>query len=114
MRSVFGEPAYVRGDVFELKSDKLAKGHEQSGARYAVIMQSNSLPLSTVLVAPTSTKRGASSFRPEIILNGRTTRVLAEQLSSIDPQVRLGRKITHLSFDDMRRISTACATVLDL
>src|SRR6188472_1347160 len=79
----------VRGDVFRLRSPRGAKGHEQSGPRFAVVVQSDSLALSTWLVAPTSTSALAASFRPEIEVLGRRTRVLAEQTAAIDPQ-RLG------------------------
>jgi len=111
---VFGEYAYSRGDVFTLKSDRTAKGHEQRGHRFAVILQADSLLLSSVVVAPTSTKTLAASFRPQITIEGRETCVLVEQMSAIDPEVRLGRKVTHLSFADMHRIGRACAVLLDL
>ena len=38
----------------------------QAGARYAVVVQSDDLPLSTWIIAPTSTGRRQASFRPEI------------------------------------------------
>lgn len=53
-------------------------------------MKSDDLPLSTWLVAPTSTGRREASFRPEIDIDGTTTRVMVEQLTVIDPKVRLG------------------------
>lgn len=37
----------VRGDVYRLRAPKDARGHEQSGSRYAVVVQSDDLPLST-------------------------------------------------------------------
>jgi mRNA interferase MazF len=79
----------VRGDVFRLRPDRKASGHEQRGARYAVVVQSDALPLSTLIVAPTSTSARASMFRPEIEMNGTKTRVLVEQIRAIDPG-RLG------------------------
>jgi len=111
---VFGELGYQRGDVFELKTDRNTKGNEQSGRRYAVILQSNDLPLSTVVIAPTSTNRSAASFRPEIEIHGLATKVLVEQMRAIDPQSRLGRKVAHLAYADQQRIKQACAVVLDI
>ena len=65
-----------RGDVFRLRLGR-RQGHEQSGARYGVIVQSDALMrLSTVLIAPTSTAARAASFRPEIEIDGNVTRVL--------------------------------------
>jgi mRNA interferase MazF len=44
----------VRGDIHEI-ADRDAVGHEQTGQRFCVILQSSHLlPSSTVLVAPTS------------------------------------------------------------
>lgn len=85
----------------------------QSGSRYAVVVQSDQLPLSTWLVAPTSTSARAASFRPEVEIGGMNTRVLAEQAAAVDPG-RLGMSIGFLSFDEMRRVDAALRIVLDL
>jgi mRNA interferase MazF len=68
----------VRGEVYRLRPPRRARGHEQTGPRYAVVIQSDQLPLSTLLVAPTSTSARLATFRPEVQIAGRTTRVLAE------------------------------------
>lgn len=103
----------VRGDVHRLRAPREARGHEQRGARYAVILQSDDLPLSTLLVAPTSTSARAASFRPEITVEGRTTRVLAEQTAAVDPN-RLGDLVMHLRFDELRQVGAALRLVMDL
>ncbi|TDE09129.1 hypothetical protein E1269_15565 [Jiangella asiatica] len=48
-----------------------SRGHER-GKRYAVVVQSDLLPLSTWLVAPTSTSARPTSFRPEVEISGKT------------------------------------------
>src|SRR5215471_445432 len=73
----------VRGEVFRLRAPRRGRGHEQAGSRYAVLIQSDHLPLSTWLVAPTSTSAGAASFRPEVEIDGRAARVLAEQTAAV-------------------------------
>jgi len=103
----------VRGDVHELKTLRDARGHEQRGNRYAVVVQSDLLPLSTLLVAPTSTSARPTSFRPEIEIDGKTTYVLAEQTAAVQPE-RLGRVVGHLSHREMTAVDTALRTVLDL
>ncbi len=55
----------MRGDLYRLKAARDAIGHEQAGQRYAVVLQSDDLPLSTWVVAPTSTGRRAASFRAQ-------------------------------------------------
>ena len=103
----------MRGEVFRLKAPRGGRGSEQAGGRYAVVLQSDALPLSTLLVAPTSTSARAASFRPEIVVRGRTTRVLAEQASAVDP-TRLGASVGFLSLEDMRRVDAALRVVLSL
>jgi mRNA interferase MazF len=76
-------------------------------------VQSDSLPLSTLLVAPTSTSARAASFRPEILLDGITTRVMVEQTAAVDP-TRLGEHVGHVGFDELRKIDAALRIVLEL
>ncbi|MGL5910415.1 MAG: type II toxin-antitoxin system PemK/MazF family toxin [Phycicoccus sp.] len=60
----------VRGDVHEVKAPRGVRGREQHGRRCAVVVQADLLPLSTWLVAPTSTGARPASFRPEIEIAG--------------------------------------------
>ena len=103
----------MRGEVFDLRAPRGARGHEQSGSRYAVVVQSGLLPLSTWLVAPTSTSARGATFRPEVVVGGRTTLVLVEQTAAVDPQ-RLGTAIGHLTFAELREVDAALRLVLAL
>jgi mRNA interferase MazF len=103
----------VRGEVYRLRAPRNARGHEQSGPRYAVVVQSDQLPLSTLLVAPTSTSSRPASFRPEIEIAGVTTRILAEQTAAVDAG-RLGDSVGHLTHDELRRVAAALRLVLEL
>lgn len=103
----------MRGEVFRLHAVRGSRGHEQSGSRYAVVVQSDQLPLSTWLVAPTSTSARAASFRPEVEIDGASTRVLAEQAAAVDPG-RLGKGVGFLNFDEMRCVDAALRIVLTL
>ncbi|AEF34672.1 MAG: type II toxin-antitoxin system PemK/MazF family toxin [Mycolicibacter algericus] len=104
----------MRGDLYRLKAPKDARGHEQAGGRYAVVVQSDDLPLSTWIIAPTSTGRRAASFRPEIDIAGTKTRVMVEQLTVIDPQRRLGEFVGRLTGSELAAIDTALVAVLGL
>jgi mRNA interferase MazF len=104
----------VRGEVFRLPASSRARRHEQRGARFAVVVQSEELlELSTVLVAPTSTSARAATFRPTIELLGQETRVLVEQTAAVDPQ-RLGTSAGRLGAQDLRAIDDALRVVLGL
>jgi mRNA interferase MazF len=104
----------VRGEVFRVPGPRGARGDEQRGARYAVVVQADELlGLSTTLVAPTSASARPASFRPAISVGGRETRVLVEQTTVVDPQ-RLGRSAGRLEAGELRAVDQALALVLGL
>ena len=104
----------VRGEIFRLPAPRGARGHEQRGAHFAVIVQADEfLELRTVLVSPTSTSARPASFRPTIELNGAQTRVLVEQTTVVDPQ-RLGRSAGRLDANELRTVDEALMLVLGL
>lgn len=98
--------------MFRLRAPRDQRGHEQAGARYGVVIQADELlNLSTVLVAPTSTRALPASFRPEVEIQGRPTRVLVEQLGAVDP-TRLGESHGLLTFSELRAVDQALALVV--
>jgi mRNA interferase MazF len=104
----------VRGELFRLPSPKGARGHQQRGARYAVIVQADEfLGLSTTIVAPTSASARVASFRPMIEIAGVDTRVLVEQTTVVDSE-RLGPSAGRLSATELRAVDDALALILGL
>ena len=104
----------VRGEIFRLPAPRGARGREQRGARYAVVVQADELlGLSTVLVSPTSTSASPASFRPVIELEGQETRVLAEQTTVVDP-LRLGPSAGRLDAAELRAVDEALGLVLGI
>src|SRR5574338_10169 len=63
----------VRGDIYQLRTPRDAVGHEQQDRRYVVVVQSDDLTLSTVIVAPTSISAHPYIFRPEVTVRGQPT-----------------------------------------
>jgi len=103
----------LRGDIYRFKVPE-AVGHEQRGERFGVIVQADELlPRSVVIVAPTSRSARPASFRPEIEVDGTTTRVLVEQIGAVDAG-RLGRRAGHLSTEELWSVDEALMTVLGL
>jgi mRNA interferase MazF len=104
----------VRGEIFRLPSPRGARGREQQGARYAVVVQADEfMALSTTLVAPTSPSARQATFRPTISLNDNETRVLVELTTVVDPE-RLGRSAGRLDAHELRAVDEALALVLGL
>jgi mRNA interferase MazF len=103
----------TRGEIYRIRFPR-GKGREQKGVRYGVIVQAEELlGLSTAVVAPTSTSAAAATFRPEIEIEGRPTRVMVEQLRALDIE-RLDRLAGRLSAREMGAVDEALALVLDL
>jgi mRNA interferase MazF len=103
-----------RGDVVALPPPRDARGREQRGRRYAVVVQASELAgLSTVIVAPTSTQAAATRFRPGVTIRGRKTRLLVEQLRTVD-KAHLGQALGHLPAHEMRNLDESIRLVLGL
>lgn len=103
----------TRGDVYRVRLPS-RRGHEQRGARYAVLVQADELlGLSTVLVAPTSRSVLAASFRPQVEVAGSLTRVMVEQLRALDVQ-RLDELAGRLDAAEMREVDEALSLILAL
>ncbi len=103
----------MRGDVYRLRAPRSAVGHEQRGERFAVVLRSDGFALSTLIVAPTSTSAGRAVFRPEIELDGKTTRVLVDQISAVDAS-RLGDFAGRLDPYEIHEIDVALRGFLGL
>ena len=71
------------------------------------------LALTTVIVAPTSTRALPASFRPEIEVEGLKTRVLMEQMGAVD-RSRLGESAGMTSWSELAEIDRALYVILGL
>jgi len=103
----------MRGDIHRLRAPRSTRGREQRGERYAIVLQSDDLMLSTVLVAPTSRSSPARIFRPTITIGGDDTQVLIEQTSAVARE-RLGEFVGRLPHDELVAVDDALRLVLEL
>jgi mRNA interferase MazF len=103
----------VRGDIHALRSSRQPRGSEQRGRRYAVVLQSDLLLLSTLLVAPTSRSARPASFRAVVEVAGEPTTLLLDQTTAIDPS-RLGPVVGHLRHDEMAAVDAGLRRALGL
>lgn len=90
-----------------------ARGGEQQGTRYAVVVQSDDLLLSTLLIAPTSRSAPARVFRPTITIRQEQTQVLIEQTIAVAPE-RLGELVGHVSRSELEEINSSLRLALEL
>lgn len=104
----------TRGDIHELKPARRARGREQRGKRFGVVLQASDLAtLSTIVVAPTSQGAAESFLRPEIRILGQATRVLIAQLKAVDHSA-LGKRVGRLEPDESDEVDAALRVLLGL
>lgn len=103
----------TRGSIWTVSLGR-PDGQEQSGRRYAIIVQADELwPLSTVAVVPTSTSALPATFRPKVEIDGGTTRALCEQIRTVDAR-RLQQPAGSVTLSELRSVEDALQFVLSL
>jgi mRNA interferase MazF len=101
----------IRGAVYRVDLGR-PRGHEQGGKRYGLVVSPSDSPLSVVTVIPTSTSAGASIHRPELELAGQPTRLLIDQVRSIDTRYVVGDPVDYLTRDQLAEVELALAHYL--
>jgi mRNA interferase MazF len=94
----------IRGAVYPIDLGDAKRGHEQRGRRLGVVISIEQDSWSTVTVIPTSTSAQPSVFRPEVVIAGRQTRILVDQIRTIDASYVAGDLVDYLSRDDMAQV----------
>ena len=94
----------IRGAVYPIDLGETKRGHEQRGRRLGIVISIEQDVWSTVTVLPTSTAARASVFRPEVFIAGRETRILIDQIRTIDVSYVVGDLVDYLSRDDMAQV----------
>ena len=103
-----------RGDVFRVAFGEV-KGHELRGPHYAVVVQSDAYPLSTVLVVPLSSSVLPTSWRVPVEIAGTRTYALVEQTRAVDAETRLREWVCNIAgTDEMEQIDEELAMILGL
>ena len=65
-------------------------------------------------IIPTSTSARASVFRPEVVIAGLETKILIDQVRTIDVSYVTGELIDYLSRDDMAQVEHSLSRYLGL
>lgn len=96
----------IRGAVYRIDLGR-PRGHEQGGKRLGLVISPSDSPLSVVTVVPTSTSAGPAIHRPEIEIAGRPTRMLVDQIRSIDTHYVVGDPVDYLTRDQLIEVALA-------
>ena len=103
----------IRGAVYRVDLGR-PRGHAQGGKRLGLVVSPSDSPLSVVTIIPTSTSAGASVHRPELEIAGRPTRMLIDQICSIDTDYLVGDPVDYMTRDQLSEVEFALAHYLGL
>lgn len=101
----------IRGAVYRIDLGR-PRGHEQGGRRLGLVVSPSDSPLSVVTVIPTSTSASPSIYRPELEIGGLATRMLVDQVRSIDVNYVAGDPVDFLNRDELAEVEQALAHYL--
>ncbi|MBV9381979.1 MAG: type II toxin-antitoxin system PemK/MazF family toxin [Streptosporangiaceae bacterium] len=94
----------IRGAVYPVDLGDTKRGHEQRGRRLGLVISIELNAWSTVTIIPTSTSAQPAVFRPDVIVAGRETRILIDQIRTVDTRYVTGELVDCLSGDDMAQV----------
>lgn len=104
----------IRGALYRVDLGEAKRGHEQRGRRYGLVLSPTSMPWNVVTIVPTSTSAAPAAFRPELPVAGQLTRVLVDQIRSIDVQYLHGEPVDFFGYDEMTVVEHAVRHYLGL
>ncbi|MCM3503016.1 type II toxin-antitoxin system PemK/MazF family toxin [Microbacterium sp. P26] len=102
----------IRGGIYQIDLGQ-PRGHEQGGKRYGVVISPSDIGLPVVTVVPTSKSAQSSVVRPEVEILGDTTRLLIDQIRSIDENY-VGELVELLPRDDYRALMAVIVRYYDI
>jgi mRNA interferase MazF len=104
----------IRGAVYRVDFGDAKRGHEQRGKRYGLVMSPSSMPWNIATVIPTSTGAQPSVFRPELDIADARTRLLVDQIRTVDVRFIHGDPVHYLDRDEMAEVEHALSRYLGL
>ena len=104
----------IRGAVYPVDLGDAKRGHEQRGRRLGLVISIEQDAWSTVTIIPTSTSAQASVFRPKVAVAGRDTKVLIDQIRTIDASQVTGEIVDYLTRDDMAQVEHGLSRYIGL
>jgi mRNA interferase MazF len=90
------------------------RGHEQRGRRLGLVLSMEQNAWSTVTIIPTSTSARPAVFRPDVVIAGRDTKILIDQIRGLDTCYIIGELVDYLSRDAMAQVEHSLSRYLGL
>nr|WP_206323438.1 type II toxin-antitoxin system PemK/MazF family toxin [Streptomyces sp. HNM0574] len=106
--------AVIRGAVYRIDLGDAKRGREQRGKRLGLVLSIQRDDWSVVTVVPTSTSAQPSVLRPELEIAGRPTRLLVDQIRTIDTEYVVGDPVDYLPREEMAEVETVVSRYLGL
>ena len=94
----------IRGAVYPVDLGDAKRGHEQRGRRLGLVISIEQNAWSAVTILPTSTSAQPAVFRPDVVIAGRDTKILIDQIRTIDTSYVTGELVDYLSRDDLAHV----------
>lgn len=104
----------IRGAVYPVDLGEAKRGHERRGRRLGLVISISQNQWSTVTIVPASTSAQAAIFRPEVMIAGQETRLLIDQIRTIDVSYVTNQLVDYLSWDDMAQVEHTLSRYLGL
>ncbi|MFI6091602.1 type II toxin-antitoxin system PemK/MazF family toxin [Streptomyces sp. NPDC051218] len=104
----------IRGAVYRVDLGDAKRGHEQRGRRYGLVLSPTSMPWNVATIIPTSTSAQAAVFRPELEIAGTLTRLLVDQIRSVDVTYIHGDPVHYLDRHEMAEVEHALSHYLGM
>src|SRR5579875_3002781 len=104
----------IWGAVYPVDLGEARRGHEQRGRRLGLVISVEQNEWSTVTILPTSTGAQPAVFRPDVTVAGRETRILIDQIRTIDLSYVTGELVDYLSRDDIAQVEHGLARYFGL
>src|SRR5579875_2865935 len=104
----------IRGAVYPVELGDAKRGPEQRGRRLGLVISIEQDDWSTVTILPTSASAQAAIFRPEVVIAGRKTRILTDQIRTIDTSYVTGELVDYLSRYDLAQVEYSLSRYLGL
>ncbi len=103
----------IRGAVYRVDLGS-ARGHEQGGRRFGLVLSPSRMNWPVATIVPTFTSAGPATFRPTFTIAGRETRLLVDQIRTVDTDYLVGEPVDYLHHDQLVLVEEAVGYYLGL